>query len=92
MDKDKAVVRENTAQLQRSVEKAVKKLHEDFSKILFKSGLYFDIYASSDDDSSENDDDQPMDDAQGSAEVSAEAAQPTEELSAPAECERAEGE
>ncbi len=80
MDKDKAVVRENTGQLQRSVEKAV------------KSGLYFDIYASSDDDSSENDDDQPMDDAQGSAEVSAEADQPTEELSAPAERERAEGE
>ena len=91
MDKDKAVVRENTAQLQRSVEKAVKKLHEDFSKRFFKSGLYFDIYASSDDDSSENDD-QPMDDAQGLADVSAEAAQPTEELSAPAERERAEGE
>ena len=89
MDKDKAVVRENTAQLQRSVEKAVKKLHEDFSNIFFKSGLYFDIYASSDDDSLENDD-QPMDDAQRSA--SAEAAQPTEELSAPAERERAEGE
>ena len=79
MDKDKAVVKENTAHLQRNVEKAVKKLHEDFSNIFSKSGLYFDVDASSDESGS---DDQAMD-AQGSAEVLAETAQPTEELSAP---------
>ena len=91
MDKDKAVAKETTAQLQRSVEKAVKKLHEDFSKIFFKSGLYFVIDVSSDDDSSGNDG-QPMD-AQGSAETTStvEVAPPAEELSAP-EREGAEGE
>ena len=72
-----------------SVEKAVKKLHEDFSNIFSKSGLYFDIDASSDESGS---DDQPMD-AQESAETSSlvETAQPAEELSAP-EREGAEGE
>ena len=79
MDKDKAVVRENTAQLQRNVEKAVKNLHEDFGNIFSKkSGFNWDVDASSDESGS---DDQPMI-SQASAEVSAEAAQPTEELSA----------
>ena len=90
MKKDTAIAKETTAQLQRNVEKAVKKLHEDFSNIFSKkSGLNWDVDASSDESGS---DDQPMDDAQGSAEVSTEAAQPTEELSAPAEREVAEGE
>ena len=89
MDKDKAVVRENTAQLQRNVEKAVKKLHEDFGNVFSKkSGLNWDVDASSD----ESGDDQPMD-AQGSAETTStvEVVPPAEELSAP-EREGAEGE
>ena len=69
MERDKAMARETTAQLQRNVEKAVKKLHEDFGNIFSKkSGLNWDIDASSD----ESGDDQPMD-AQGPAEVLAEA-------------------
>ena len=89
MKKDTAIAKETTAQLQRNVEKAVKKLHDDFSNIFSKkSGLNRDVDASSDESGS---DDQPMN-SQTSAEVSVEAAQPTEELSAPAERERAEGE
>ena len=80
MERDKAMVKDTTAQLQRSVEKAVKKLHEDFGNIFSKSGLNWDVDASSDESSGS--DDQPMD-AQGSAEVLAEAAQPKEGLSAP---------
>ena len=90
MEKDKAVAKETTAQLQRNVEKAVKKLHEDFSNIFSKkSGLNWDVDASSDESGS---DDQPMD-AQGSAETSStvEVAPPAEEVSAP-EREGAEGE
>jgi hypothetical protein len=89
MDKDKTAVKENTAHLQRNVEKAVKKLHEDFSNIFSKSGLNWDVDASSDESGS---DDQPMD-AQGSTETSStvEVAPPAEEVSAP-EREGAEGE
>ena len=89
MKKDTAIAKETTAQLQRNVEKAVKKLHEDFSNIFSKkSGLNWDVDASSD----ESGDDQPMD-AQGSAETSStgEVVPPAEELSAP-EREGAEGE
>ena len=80
MDRDKAVARETTAQLQRSVEKAVKKLHEDFGNTFSKSGLNWDVDASSDESSGS--DDQPMD-AQGSEEAQAENTEPKEGVSAP---------
>ena len=86
MDRDKAVARETTAQLQRSVEKAVKKLHEDFGNTFAKSGLNWDVDASSD-ESSGSGDDQPMD-AHGSEDVQVENAEPKEGVSAP---EGAEG-
>ena len=81
MDRDKAVAREATSQLQRNCEKTVEKLHEDFGNIFStKSGLNWDVDASSDESSGS--DDQPMD-AQGSEEVQVENTEPKEGVSAP---------
>ena len=67
--------------------KNVKKLHEDFGNIFStKSGLNWDVDASSD-ESSGSGDDQPMD-AHGSEDVQVENAEPKEGVSAP---EGAEG-